>query len=182
MKKKLLFLIALFSLFSLRIIAQPSSPILTEPPKDVDVAIAPVMLEWNNVVGALCYRVEVYTDTTSPDKFEGTCNAPTSQFEFPLAETEMNTRYYWRVFACSLEGWSQPSGYFNFKTQAPDAVGSIGNLSDGVIDLIADEKISQAQGNQLIYRLNRAIDRLAQSNEFYAILEMFMFKARVYIS
>jgi hypothetical protein len=181
MKKNLLFFAALLTLISLQVFAQPSSPILVEPPKDVDVVITPVTLDWNDVIGADCYRVEVTTDTTSPEKFEGTCNAPTSHYEFPSTNTEMNTRYYWRVFACSQQGWSQPSAYFNFKTQAPDAIGSIGNLSNGVIDLIADEKLTSSQGNQLIYRLNRAADRLAQSNEFYAILEMFMFKARVYI-
>ena len=181
MKKNLLFFLLLLTLFSIRVIAQPSSPILVEPPKDVDVAIAPVTLDWNDVPGAQCYRVEIYTDTTSPDKFEGTCNAPTSHFEFPVAETELNTRYYWRVFACSPQGWSQPSGYFNFKTQAPDAIGSIGNLSNGVIDLIADEKINQVQGNQLIHRLDKAVIRLNNSNEFLALVDMVLFKVRVLV-
>jgi len=181
MKKNLLFFILLLSLISIRVIAQPSSPILVEPPKDVDVVLTPVTLDWNDVPGAQCYRVEIYTDTTSPDKFEGTCNAPTSHFEFPVAETELNTRYYWRVFACSPEGWSQPSVFFNFKTQAPDAIGSIGNLTDGVIDLIADEKLSQVQGNQLIHRLDKAVIRLNNNNEFLALVEMVLFKARVLI-
>ncbi len=179
MKKKLLFFIALLSLFSLRVVAQPSSPILTEPPKDVDVAIVPVLLNWNDVPGAICYRVEIYTDTTSPDKFEATCNAVPSQFVFPEASTLMNTRYYWRVYACSPEGWSQPSGYFNFKTQSPNAVGSIENLTNGVIDLIADEKISQNFGNQLIRRLEQASLRLNQNNKFLATLNMVIFKVRV---
>jgi hypothetical protein len=103
MKKNILFLLALLSVLSVGIMAQPSSPILVEPPKDVDVAVFPVTLDWNDVEGAMCYRVEVYTDTTSPDKFEGTCNAPTSHFDIPLEETELNTTYYWRVFACSPE-------------------------------------------------------------------------------
>ncbi|MEO8513043.1 MAG: T9SS type A sorting domain-containing protein [Ignavibacteria bacterium] len=181
MKKNLLFFLALLSLISLRVYAQPLSPILVEPPKDVDVAIAPVLLDWNDVAGAQCYRVEIYTDTTSPDKFEGSCNAPASHFEFPIAQTEMDTRYYWRVFACSPQGWSEPSVYFNFRTQAPDAAGSIGNLTDGVIDLIADELIPQNFGNQLIHRLEKAELRVNQNNEFLALLEMVLFKARVFI-
>lgn len=181
MKKNLLFFIGLLSIITTAAISQPSSPILVEPPKEVDVAIAPVTLEWNEVAGALCYRVEIYTDTTSPDKFTGTCNAPTSHFDIPLTETEMNTKYYWRVFACSNEGWSEPSGFFSFTTQATDAVGSIENLTDGVIDLIADEEIAAPFGNQLIHRLNKAKTRLDNNNEFLALIEMALFKARVII-
>lgn len=179
MKKNLLFFFALLFVITAGTAAQPSSPILVEPPKDVDVVVTPVVLDWNDVAGADCYRVEVYTDTTSPDKFEGTCNAPTSHFEIPLENTEVNTRYYWRVFACSNQGWSEPSGYFNFKTQAPDVIGTIGNLSNGVIDLIADEKLTQVQGNQLNRRLDKAVIRLNDNNEFLALLEMVLFKVRV---
>ncbi len=180
MKKKLLFVLVVFSLFSIHVIAQPSSPVLNEPPKDVDVVVIPVNLKWNTVTGAICYRVEVTTDTTSPEKFVGTCNSPTTNFVIPIAETEINTRYYWRVFACNAQGWSQPSYYFNFKTQASDASGSIGNLTTGVIDLIADEKISQNFGNQLIQRLAKASLRLSQNNKFLAVLNMNIFKARVF--
>lgn len=181
MKKKLLFFFTVLLAFTAGIAAQPSSPILVEPPKDVDVVITPVVLEWNNVAGADCYRVEVYTDTTSPDKFEGSCNAPTSHFEIPLEEIELNTVYYWRVFACSNEGWSQPSAYFNFRTHAPNAIGTIENLRNGVIDLIADEKLSSSQGNQLINRLDKASSRLSNDNEFLALVEMVLFKVRVTI-
>ncbi len=181
MKKKLLIFFVLFIASTYPLLAQLSSPILVEPPKETSVARAPVNLDWQDVAGAVCYRVEVYTDTTSPDKFEGTCNAPTSHFEFPVAETEMNTKYYWRVYACSPGGWSAPSGYFSFKTQAVDAIGSVENLTDGVIDLIADEEISQNQGNILINRLNTVEHKLQQGNKFVALIHMVLFKARVLI-
>ncbi|MBE2217818.1 MAG: T9SS type A sorting domain-containing protein [Ignavibacteria bacterium] len=181
MKKKLLILFVLFIASCYPLLAQLSSPILVEPPKETSVARAPVTLDWQDVAGAVCYRVEVYTDTTSPDKFEGTCNSPTSHFDIPATETEMNTKYYWRVFACSPGGWSAPSGYFSFKTQAVDAIGSVGNLTDGVIDLIADEEISQNQGNILINRLHSVENRLNQGNKFMALVNMVLFKARVLI-
>ncbi len=181
MKKKLLIFFVLFAASALPVLAQVSSPILVEPPKETSVARAPVTLDWQEVAGAQCYRVEVYTDTTSPDKFEGTCNAPTSHFIFPVAETELNTKYYWRVFACYPGGWSAPSGYFSFKTQAADAIGSVGNLTDGVIDLIADEEISQNQGNILINRLNTVENKLQQGNKFVALVHMVLFKARVLV-
>jgi hypothetical protein len=181
MKKKLLSFLTVFAATTISLFAQISSPILVEPPKETDVAIAPVKLDWQDVVGAQCYRVEVYTDTTSPDKFTGTCNAPTSHYEFPIAETQMNTKYYWRVFACSPGGWSAPSGYFSFKTQAPDARGSVENMTDGVIDLIADEEISRPQGNILINKLDQVEHKLAQGNEFVALVQMVLFKARVLI-
>jgi len=181
MKKKILFLLAIICLSAYNISAQLSSPVLHEPPKEVDVVVMPVILDWNDVPGAECYQVEVYTDTTSPDKFEGTCNAPTSHFDLPAFETEPNTIYYWRVYACGPNGWSQPSGYFSFKTQAQDAAGSIGNLTDGVIDLIADEDIPPNQGNILINRLNQAQHKMQQGNRFVALLNMVLFKARVII-
>lgn len=181
MRKKLLFFISLFSLFTFSIFSQPSSPILVEPPKDVDVVNTPVILEWNNVPGAICYRVEIYTDTTSPDKFEGTCNAPTAHFEIPATEIDFNTVYYWRVFACDNQGWSAPSDFFNFKTRAAGVSGTIGNLIDGVIDLIADEKVSSSQGNQLISRLEKAKLRYDQGYKLLSLFEMVLFKARVII-
>lgn len=181
MKKKILFIVALICLSAYNISAQLSSPVLHEPPKEVDVVIAPVTLDWLDVTDAECYRVEVYTDTTSPDKFEGVCNAPTSQFTLPLEETEFNITYYWRVYACGPSGWSAPSGYFSFTVQASDAAGSIGNMVDGVIDLIADEDIPPNQGNILINRLESAQERLIQGNRFMAMLNMVLFKARVII-
>lgn len=181
MKKKLLIFFVLFIASALPVLAQVSSPILVEPPKETSVARAPVTLDWQDVAGAQCYRVEVYTDTTSPDKFTGTCNAPTSHFTFPVSETEMNTKYYWRVYACSPGGWSAPSKYFSFKTQATDAIGSVGNLTDGVIDLIAEEQLSQSQGNILKNRLNTVEHKLQQGNRLVALVNMVLFKARVLV-
>jgi hypothetical protein len=181
MKKNILVVLAFFCLSAYNISAQLSSPVLHEPPKEVDVVLIPVTLDWNDVPDAVCYRVEVYSDTTSPDKFEGTCNAPTSHFDLPAFETEPNTVYYWRVFACGSSGWSAPSEYFSFKTQALDAAGSIGNLIDGVIDLIADEDIPPNQGNILINRLQQAQHKIQQGNRFVALLNMVLFKARIII-
>lgn len=181
MKKNLLVFLSIVLLGVPNIYGQLDSPVLHEPPKEVDVVLAPVMLDWHDVTNADCYLVEVYTDTTSPDKFSGVCNAPTSQFTLPLEETELNTTYYWRVYACGPSGWSAPSGYFSFTVQANDAAGSIGNMVDGVIDLIADEDIPPNQGNILIDRLENAQERMIQGNRFMAMLNMIFFKARVII-
>lgn len=181
MKKKLLLFLTIVLLGVPNIYGQLDSPVLHEPPKEVDVVLAPVMLDWLDVENAVCYRVEVTTDTTSPDKFEGTCNAPTSHYELPLEETELNTKYYWRVYACGSSGWSAPSAYFSFTVQASDAAGSIGNMVDGVIDLIADEDIPSNQGNILINRLEQAQNRLQQGNRFVATLNIVLFKARIMV-
>lgn len=181
MKKNLLVFLTIVLLGVSNTYGQLDSPVLHEPPKEVDVVIAPVTLDWLDVTDAVCYRVEVTTDTTSPDKFEGVCNAPTSHFTLPLEETEFNTTYYWRVYACGSSGWSEPSGYFSFTVQANDAAGSIGNMVDGVIDLIADEDIPPNQGNILINRLESAQTRMIQGNRFMAMLNMVLFKARVII-
>jgi Secretion system C-terminal sorting domain len=180
MKKILLFL-PVFFIATVVAYAQLSSPVLVEPPKEVDVVLMPVMLDWQDVQGASCYRVEVTTDPNSPDKFEAECNAPNSHFEVPLSETEPSTVYFWRVYACSPEGWSEPSEYSSFKTAGSNSIESIGNLIDGVIDLIADEDIPPNQGNILIHRLENAREKLENGNRFGALLQMVYFKARIVI-
>jgi len=181
MKTKLLFTVVFLSILSFRVFSQAGSPILVEPPKEVSVATIPVQLDWQDLAGAQCYRVELTTDTTSPDKFEALCNAENSQFVVPEIQTEPNTVYYWRVFACSQTGWSNPSYYFSFKTEATSAAGSIGNMIDGVIDLIIDEDIPESQGNILIHRLEHAQDNLNQGDELGALLDMVILKARIFI-
>ena len=181
MKKKLPIFLLLFILVSATSYSQLNSPVLVEPPKDVDVVITPVLLNWQDVPDAQCYRVEVTTDTLSPEKFEAVCNAPDSHFELPIAQTQLNTVYYWRVYACSPSGWSTPSYYFNFKTAGSSIAETIGNLTDGVIDLIVDEDIPPNQGNILIHRLQSAQNRLNQGNRFAALVQMVIFKARVII-
>lgn len=136
MKTKILFSIVLLTILSCSVFSQAGSPILIEPPKETKVATIPVHLDWQDLPGAQCYRVEVTTDTTSPEKFEAVCNAPNSFFDIPVIQTDPNTKYYWRVYACSPTGWSNPYYYFNFKTAATTTTGTIGNLIDGVIDLI----------------------------------------------
>ncbi len=180
MKKILLFL-PVFFIAAAAAYAQLSSPVLVEPPKEVDVVLLPVQLDWQDVQGASCYRVEITTDPNSPDKFEAECNAPNSHFEVPLEETDASTVYYWRVYACGPSGWSDPSAYSSFKTEGNTASESIGNLIDGVIDLIADEDIPPNQGNFLISRLQSASEKLAQGNRFGALLQMVYFKARIII-
>jgi len=181
MKTKLLFAVVFLSILSFRVFSQAGSPILVEPPKEVSVATIPVQLDWQDLAGAQCYRVELTTDTTSPDKFEALCNAENSQFVVPEIQTEPNTVYYWRVFACSPTGWGNPSYYFSFKTAASTASGSIGNLIDGVIDLIIDEDIPENQGNLLIHRLEHAQDNLNQNDKIGALVDMVIFKARIFI-
>lgn len=181
MKTKLLFLIVLFLILTYRVFSQAGSPILIEPPKEVSVATIPVLLDWEDLPGAQCYRVEVTADTTSPEKFEALCNAPDSHYEIPEVQTEPNTVYYWRVFACTSTGWGTPSYYYSFKTAATTAAGTIGNMIDGVIDLIVEEDLPPGQGNILISRLEAAQDYLNQGNSFAALVNMVLFKARVFI-
>jgi len=182
MKKTILLLVLLICFFTaVNIVAQPNSPILVEPPKGTDVVILPVTVVWQTVNGADCYLVEYTTDTTSNDKEEDTCNAYATSHTIPVTETELNTTYYWRVTAHDASGWGQPSAYFYFTTASTTVTGSIENLTDGVIDLIADLKISQNQGNILISILEQAQYRLGQGNNFLATVNMYYFKLRVMI-
>jgi Secretion system C-terminal sorting domain len=179
--KKIILILPVFLILAATAYAQLSSPVLVEPPKETDVVLMPVMLDWQDVQGASCYRVELTTDPNSPDKFEAECNAPNSHFEIPLTETEPSTVYYWRVYACGSGNWSAPSAYSSFKTAGSNSIESIGNLIDGVIDLIADEDIPPNQGNILIHRIENAQDKLEAGNRFGALIQIINFKARVII-
>jgi hypothetical protein len=181
MKKTLHFSLVLLCFFTAHIFAQLESPILVEPPKDAQVVNLPVTLDWQEVSGADCYLVEITLDPNSEDKEEHICNATYTAYHMPLEETERNTTYFWRVTAHDVSGWGTPSEYFNFTTADVSVEGTIGNLTDGVIDLIAEDKLTSSQGSQLISRLDAAEHYLSLGNTFLANLNMYLFKLRVMI-
>lgn len=181
MKKNILFILTFFFIITFRLSAQLSSPVLVEPPKDAAVTKIPVTLDWNDVPGATGYLVEITTDTTSNNKISDSCNAANSSYTIPAEVTELNTTYYWRVAARDNTGWGTFSYYFNFKTSASTSIASIGNLIDGVIDLISDGAIPQNQGNILINRLEQAQHKLELGYRMQAIFHIILFKVRVFI-
>lgn len=160
--------------------AQPSSPLLENPPKETDVVLLPVTLNWNDVSGADCYFVEVVTDTTS-QSIKESCTAYSSQVTLQNGILEPNTKYYWRVKAHNEIGWSAPSAYYSFKTADVTLTGNIQNLTDGVIDLIAEEDIPQNQGNIIISRLEQAQYRVNNNQPFVAQVYMYIVKARIFV-
>jgi hypothetical protein len=181
MKNLILLPLVVICLLTANIFAQPDSPILVEPPKDARVVNLPVTLTWNDVLGSDCYLVEITLDTTSSDKEEHICNAPYTSFHMPVNETERNTTYFWRVTAHNALGFGTPSAYFNFTTADATVEGTIENLTDGVIDLIAEDRINNSQGNQLINRLEQAQHNVENNNDFGATLNMYLFKARLFV-
>jgi hypothetical protein len=161
-------------------VAQPSSPLLENPPKETDVVVFPIALNWSNVSGADCYYVQVVTDTTLAFA-EPVCMTSTSNLDLTASDADPDTKYYWRVYAHNSEGWGEPSAYSCFTTADLTAEGSIENLTDGVIDLIAEDHISQTQGTYLIRLLEQAEARVLAEQEMPAIITMYFFKARIFL-
>jgi hypothetical protein len=180
MKKLILFLLALIFTHISYISAQPSSPLLENPPKGTDVVVLPAVLDWNDVSGADCYFFEVLTDTLNKT-FNWFCMSTTSSFQVTSADLNPGVKYYWRVVAHNSEGWGTPSQFYDFTTAEESADGSLENLSDGVIDLIAEEDIPLNQGNILLNRLEHASNRLENQEYFLASLNMYLFKIRITI-
>lgn len=180
MKKIILLFAVIISTVCTSYSQQPSSPLLENPPKETDVVVLPVTLNWSNVSGATCYCVEVVTDTTLVTSNK-VCNATSSQLTVSTADLDANTKYYWRVTAKNNSGWGNPSPFYGFKTAANDAEGSIQNFQDGVIDLIADEDISQNQGNIILNRLENVENRLAHNQPLVALVQMYLVKARIIV-
>lgn len=180
MKKLILFILVIIFTHISYLAAQSGSPLLENPPKGTDVVILPAVLDWSNVSGADGYFYEVLSDTSSKtNNFNVKCTS--SNLNITSADFLPNTTYYWRVVAHKSGGWGTPSAFSSFTTADETVNGSIGNFQDGVIDLIAEEDIAPNQGNILVNRLEQVENQLDHGHETIAMLEMYLFKARILI-
>jgi hypothetical protein len=178
--RKLILSLSLLVINIALVSAQTASPLLENPPKGTDVVVLPAVLDWSSVAGADSYFYEVLSDTA----LKSTNFVPmstTSSMQVTSNDLLPGTTYYWRVVAHNSGGWGIPSSFSSFTTAGEDVFGSIGNLSDGVIDLIAEEDISNNQGNILLNRLEQAEHHLNLGHETIAVLNMYLFKARIII-
>lgn len=179
--KKLILLLAVIAIHISNISAQkPDSPVLENPPNSVDVVVLPAVLDWANVPTADGYYIHISTEANTPPGIP-TVMATSSKYTIAEGSLEANTTYYWRVWAHNHDGWSIGSATYSFKTASTTDIGSVKNLSDGVIDLIAEQDISPVQGNQLVNRLNEVGRRVENNQPILALANMVLFKARLIV-
>jgi hypothetical protein len=180
MRKNIYFLLVFFIFSSVLLSQVPTSPILVEPPKEASVVPINPVLTWNAVPNADCYFIHITTDTTltPPPEY---CMKTTPSYEVPANTLLPNTVYYWTVKAHNLNGWGSFSPYSSFRTIANTIEGSINNLIDQVSSLPPSGELNTNQANILVNRLEQAVHQLELDNQLVAILNLALFKLRVYI-
>jgi hypothetical protein len=92
-----------------------------------------------------------------------------------------NTVYYWAVVAHNSEGWGTFSQYCSFRTINTTIEGTLDNLMTQVNLLSASDQLSNNQANILNNRLEQVNHQLELSNPNIAILNLLLFKLRVFI-
>lgn len=179
--KKLLLCLALFTAHILSVSAQkPDAPALQSPPNSADVVVLPAVLDWADVPTADGYYVYLTTDMNVPPA-PPTLMASGSSYAINEGSLTPNTTYYWKVWAHNHDGWGLGSPVYSFKTAAASDIGSVQNLQDGVIDLIAEESLSNGQAHQLLRRLDEVEERVSNNQPILALANMIVFKARLIV-
>jgi hypothetical protein len=92
-----------------------------------------------------------------------------------------NTVYYWTVKAHGAAGWGSLSPFYSFRTINTTIEGTINNLMDQVNTLPVSVNLASNQANILNDRLEQAINQLELEHTNIAILNVLLFKLRVYI-
>jgi|GEM_PF-3523176 len=178
--KKLLYLFLFFILCVIRTFAQDTldSPILVDPPIEKDV-VTNLNLTWTPVANATAYEVQVATDANF-------------NMLIPLQRSEVNTtnlniepgivqtftKYYWRVKAKNSGFSSHFSTAFNFRT-AGTAVQELNFLKAYIFNLVNGDRINQFKANDLLEKLNQAIDKVNANNKTGAIAKILQFEFKV---
>lgn len=179
--KKLILLIFFISFFSLSSLAQVESPILIQPPTNTTMVSLTPLLEWSAVSGVEYYEIQISTDPNIASLIPAVIPpVTTNSYQVLEGMLDGNTVYYWRVIAHSSSIGVGISSIFNFRT-----IGTLqqelDNLSNIVNDLINNDQLPAVQGNILINRLNSASHQLELGHSFTAIVDLLIFKFRVFV-
>jgi hypothetical protein len=110
MKTKLF--IGSFLICSSTLLAQPGSPVLTEPPDLDRVSPSTITLGWQEVNGAESYQVQACTD----QNFQECAFLEATETNYVLENLSPNTSYYWHVRAFGNSVYSDWSETRSFTT------------------------------------------------------------------
>jgi hypothetical protein len=114
----------------------PQAPVLITPVNRASEVNLIPLLDWNDVITASRYRVQVSTNRFFTTFAVNDSNVSASQFQV-TGGLAYNSGYYWRVQAKNAIGWSEYSTVFVFYTQItppppPPALVSPSNNSIGI--------------------------------------------------
>ncbi|MDQ3019456.1 MAG: T9SS type A sorting domain-containing protein [Bacteroidota bacterium] len=104
----------------------PPAPLLILPANGAsNVSITP-LLDWNNVSGAISYRVQIGIDLNFNFIILDESNITNSQHTIPSPILGPNSLYFWRVNATNSAGTGPWSSTWNFRTQFLTGLNLIG--------------------------------------------------------
>ncbi|MCI0449263.1 MAG: YCF48-related protein [Chlorobi bacterium] len=93
----------------------PGAPVLIAPPNNsIGISLTPLLL-WNNIIGAVNYRLQLSIDSNFSTTIinDSTLVNPYYQIQGTL---QNNSKYFWRVSVRISSGWSPYSEVWNFTT------------------------------------------------------------------
>ena len=94
----------------------PYIPVPAFPPNGATLVVTNPLLDWDSVISAETYRVQVSTDSLFRTTDYDSSNITISEFQVPNNGLNTNTTYYWRVNATNAGGTSPFSTVFHFTT------------------------------------------------------------------
>lgn len=160
-------------------VAQLSSPVLIEPPKQEYTVSLNITLNWADVTGADYYEIQISVLSDFSD-INSTTYTPdnTSAYTVPNGTLANFTHYYWRIRAINSTETGPWSEVWDFTTIGTPSE-EIGVLQSDITDLANQNKLPANQAEILINRLDKAIQRLENNQNNLALVNMFIFKVRV---
>lgn len=102
--------------FRFTTIGPPATPLLLAPANNAVNVSLTALLDWENVVNAGIYRLQVATDSVFSNIILNPVNLTVSQYNVPFPYFAYMTKYYWRVSAVNGIGVSDWSSAFSFTT------------------------------------------------------------------
>lgn len=93
----------------------PIVPVLLSPPNNSINTLLTLQLDWNNLINAESYNVQLSEDSTFSSLLINQ-NVSTSEYTVPSSVLNYNTKYFWRVNAVNNNGTGDWSSVWNFRT------------------------------------------------------------------
>lgn len=93
-----------------------SSPVLLSPANGASGQPLAPLLDWQDVAGAVKYRVQLATDTGFSSIITDDSTLTNSEYSVSLGLLQNFTFYYWRVAAKNTDSWSVFSDHWSFRT------------------------------------------------------------------
>jgi M6 family metalloprotease-like protein len=102
--------------FTVGYLTPPPAPVLINPANGSSgISLTPV-LDWNDVLSAVSYRIQVSTDSLFGTVLWDTLAVTQSQTNIPAGKLTGMTKYFWRINASNAAGTGQYSTVWNFRT------------------------------------------------------------------